>query len=430
MPPRCCAPGCPTRSNTSKSLFSVPLGTERDNGHVTGKENDDGPMASTVPMVAASRVSRETHPRHPLATNNALTIGGSVFTVRHSLLKPRLTSEVTEGQRLHALSTTIPSAGQSLLKLQPMMAPAASVEHEVADAITEISEPCSLTVPAGTSLLKPRPILEVTESQRLHEPCSLTVAAGTSILKPRPTSEVAEGQRLHALRTTIPTADQALKLHPLMAPAARVQCEHEVANARAETSEPNRDTASEVKIADLKRKLSLAHHKANKLEEENENLKAGIASYLNADQANCLAKNTMRGSSWSHETVLKALRLKLSCRSQGYNVARELGMPLPSERTLQRKIDGFKFAPGLLTEVMHLLKIKIGELSQQERHAVLMLDEIQISKGMDFDPSTGSVAGQTHCSASEHTARVMLRDTCSCVYVGWNLDEMETGHCI
>lgn len=67
----------------------------------------------------------------------------------------------------------------------------------------------------------------------------------------------------------------------------------------------------------------------------------------------------MRGSSWSHETIMKALRLKVSCRSQGYNVARELGMPLPSQRTLQRKIEGFKFAPGLLTEVMDLLKIKV-----------------------------------------------------------------------
>lgn len=56
---------------------------------------------------------------------------------------------------------------------------------------------------------------------------------------------------------------------------------------------------------------------------------------------------------------MKALKLKLSCRSQGYNVARELGMPLPSERTLQRKLEGFKFAPGLLFEVIDLLKIKV-----------------------------------------------------------------------
>ncbi|KAH7984666.1 hypothetical protein HPB52_023495 [Rhipicephalus sanguineus] len=69
-------------------------------------------------------------------------------------------------------------------------------------------------------------------------------------------------------------------------------------------------------------------------------------------------------------------------------------MPLPSERTLQRKIEGFKFAPGLLTEVMDLLKIKIGDLSQQERHAVLMLDEMQITKGLDFDPSTGMLLGR------------------------------------
>lgn len=85
----------------------------------------------------------------------------------------------------------------------------------------------------------------------------------------------------------------------------------------------------------------------------------GIAGYLGSDQALCLQKGTMGGTAWSTETVVKALKLKLSCRSQGYNVARELGMPLPSEPTLQKKLEGFKFAPGLLFEVIDLLKIKV-----------------------------------------------------------------------
>ncbi|KAH6946446.1 hypothetical protein HPB50_013650 [Hyalomma asiaticum] len=154
-----------------------------------------------------------------------------------------------------------------------------------------------------------------------EEPRSPAVAVGISILKPRPTSDVTKGQRLHALTTRISTAGQSL--HPMMAPAASVQYEYEVADASAETS--------------------------------------------------------------------------------GYNVARELGMPLPSELTLQRKIEGFKFAPGLLTEVLDLLKIKIGELSQQEHHAMLMLDEMQIAKGLDFDPSTGMLLGRPTVPLANNT---------------------------
>ncbi|XP_075560594.1 uncharacterized protein LOC142592801 isoform X2 [Dermacentor variabilis] len=161
--------------------------------------------------------------------------------------------------------------------------------------------------------------------------------------------------------------------------------------SRAET---NAETEAAADILNLKRRLSASQRRVSALETENRNLKAGIAGYLGSDQALCLQKGTMRGTAWSTETVVKALKLKLSCRSQGYNVARELGMPLPSERTLQRKLQGFKFAPGLLFEVIDLLKIKMAQLSLKERHAVLMLDEMQISKGLDFDSSTGTLLGK------------------------------------
>lgn len=101
----------------------------------------------------------------------------------------------------------------------------------------------------------------------------------------------------------------------------------------------------------------------------------------------------MQGTAWQDETLVKALKLRLSCGSQGYSVVRELASPLPTERTIQRRIEGFKFTPGILTEMFDILKIKISVLSEQERHAVLMLDEIQLTKGMDFDPSTGRIMG-------------------------------------
>ncbi|XP_077488969.1 uncharacterized protein LOC144099493 isoform X2 [Amblyomma americanum] len=115
-------------------------------------------------------------------------------------------------------------------------------------------------------------------------------------------------------------------------------------------------------VRDLKRKLSLSQRKVSSLENENKNLRQGISDYLNDDQ--------------------------------GYSVARELGIPLPSERTLQRKIEGFKFVPGMLSEVIDLLRAKMGQLSGQECHAVLMYDEMQLTKSLDFDSSTNMLLGR------------------------------------
>ncbi|XP_077488967.1 uncharacterized protein LOC144099493 isoform X1 [Amblyomma americanum] len=147
-------------------------------------------------------------------------------------------------------------------------------------------------------------------------------------------------------------------------------------------------------VRDLKRKLSLSQRKVSSLENENKNLRQGISDYLNDDQVTCLQKATMRGSAWSSQSIAKALKLKLACRSQGYSVARELGIPLPSERTLQRKIEGFKFVPGMLSEVIDLLRAKMGQLSGQECHAVLMYDEMQLTKSLDFDSSTNMLLGR------------------------------------
>ncbi|KAH7949189.1 hypothetical protein HPB49_006236 [Dermacentor silvarum] len=80
----------------------------------------------------------------------------------------------------------------------------------------------------------------------------------------------------------------------------------------------------------------LKRHQASNLQQDGQPVTCSmsttsIAGYLGSDQALYLQKGTMRGTAWSTETVVNALKLKLSCRSQGYNVARELEMPLPSE---------------------------------------------------------------------------------------------------
>lgn len=47
---------------------------------------------------------------------------------------------------------------------------------------------------------------------------------------------------------------------------------------------------------------------------------------------------TMRGRSWSDETIQKALKVRLACGTRGYDVVKELFTPLTSELTLQRRL--------------------------------------------------------------------------------------------
>ena len=62
---------------------------------------------------------------------------------------------------------------------------------------------------------------------------------------------------------------------------------------------------------------------------------------------------------WSNETVQKALQLKFTCGATGYELLIEQGVPLPSVRTLQRRMKGIDFEPGILRDVFTLLAVKV-----------------------------------------------------------------------
>ncbi|KAH7974720.1 hypothetical protein HPB49_018445 [Dermacentor silvarum] len=100
-----------------------------------------------------------------------------------------------------------------------------------------------------------------------------------------------------------------------------------------------------------------------------------------------------QGLRWEANTLVKSLRLRLACRTQGYNLLREYGYPLPSKRTLQRHIEHAKFRPGLLTDILEALKIKVSLMKPEERHAVLLLDGMQITSGLVYDHSCCDVLG-------------------------------------
>jgi hypothetical protein len=74
----------------------------------------------------------------------------------------------------------------------------------------------------------------------------------------------------------------------------------------------------------------------------------------------------------STDTLIRVYKIRLTCGSTGYDVLREMGQPLPSQRTLQREIEHLKFAPGLLNEILIQLKIKVETIKDEEKHCAIL----------------------------------------------------------
>ncbi|KAH9374980.1 hypothetical protein HPB48_019006 [Haemaphysalis longicornis] len=148
--------------------------------------------------------------------------------------------------------------------------------------------------------------------------------------------------------------------------------------------------------AQLERQLNLERKRRYRAEEERDGLRNSLSTVLAPDQMYCLHKGTLRGRSWTPGTMQKALHLKVACGSRGYDFVKENVVPLPAKRTLQQQTEHIKFVPGILEEVFTALKQKVSTMRPEEKHACLLMDEMQISAGLDYDASTGTVIVRPH----------------------------------
>lgn len=78
------------------------------------------------------------------------------------------------------------------------------------------------------------------------------------------------------------------------------------------------------------------------LREENriyDKLKIKLREIFNEDQIRALTNQGVSCREWSDETIKRAIRLRLTCGSVGYQQILDQNIPLPSERTLRRKMN-------------------------------------------------------------------------------------------
>lgn len=114
-----------------------------------------------------------------------------------------------------------------------------------------------------------------------------------------------------------------------------------------------------------------------------------VEKMLNDDQIKTLCRPSVRCDRWSNNTIQKALRLKLSCGSSGYKEILNQGIPLPSERTLRRRLEGIDFEPGVCEQMFDILSERVSNFTDdRERDCMLAIDEMSIAAGEQIDQST------------------------------------------
>lgn len=144
----------------------------------------------------------------------------------------------------------------------------------------------------------------------------------------------------------------------------------------------------------------------NQIEQENTKLLYSIFSH---DQVNALKRKSTKFMKWSNVTVQKALKLKFSCGSNGYEELLKQQIPLPSLRTLRRRLQHLYFDSGILTEVLEFLKIKVSLFkSEHEWDCVLIMDEMAITPSLNFDTSLNKYFGKVTLPGHEGEATHVL----------------------
>lgn len=116
-----------------------------------------------------------------------------------------------------------------------------------------------------------------------------------------------------------------------------------------------------------------------------------LSTCFTEGQIRCLLGGKKRVK-WSSEDIANALTLR-SLSKKAYEYLRKRNIPLPCRSTLQKWIRQFKCRPGILGEVLCLLKARASNYKDSEKIAVLSFDEMNIDGRISYDSSDDRILG-------------------------------------
>ena len=96
---------------------------------------------------------------------------------------------------------------------------------------------------------------------------------------------------------------------------------------------------------------------------------------------------------WSDEAVTEAAHLKFLGGSSLYQHLLAKGFPLPSIRTINRRLQALTVKAGHFKDPFTLLGLKVKDMKPEQREAVLILDEMSLQQMIEWDPSNKVLSG-------------------------------------
>lgn len=146
----------------------------------------------------------------------------------------------------------------------------------------------------------------------------------------------------------------------------------------------------------------------NKNNDNNDKYQEAINSIFNEEQVNSLIKKK-RVRNWSNKTIQRALKLKFTCGVNGYQELLDQGIPLPSIRTLSRKLEDLKFLPGISNDMLEFLKYKKSSFNNgTDIECGIVFDEMAITPKQRYNPATGQLVGDITFPGKKGTATKAL----------------------
>lgn len=138
---------------------------------------------------------------------------------------------------------------------------------------------------------------------------------------------------------------------------------------------------------------------------------AALEKTFNPDQVEVLLYNKRNPKQWSDDTITESLKTKFVCGKQGYEHERKK-YPLPSQRTLQRRMEDLEFDTGVLNDVIELLKIKFSTMAPEDLDCGIVFDEMSIEEARSYCVANDKFYGDASISGlagvASHALVVML----------------------
>lgn len=150
-----------------------------------------------------------------------------------------------------------------------------------------------------------------------------------------------------------------------------------------------------LQVINMRRKIKAQRKTIETLETKIKNgkYKRALTSIFNEDQIQILITKK-RSRNWSHKTIQRALQFKFVCGRSGYDHLIQQGYPFPSLRTLRRKLEDFKFQPGISNKMFEFLSHKKHYFEKEaDLECGLIFDEMAITPKKCYNSSTGSIVG-------------------------------------